>query len=62
MRTAVASRVRAAAGGGPGASQPSAIRAATLLSLVYTLPAGLPRMSEQMASRATLMFAKDPRM
>ena len=41
---------------------PSAILADTLLSFVYTLPAGLPKISEQMASRATLMFAKEPRM
>jgi hypothetical protein len=34
----------------------------TVRSLLYTLPAGDPRMSEHSASRASLMFWNEPRM
>lgn len=40
----------------------SAMREHTVRILVATLPAGDPRMSAQIASRATRMFCADPRM
>jgi len=51
-------RTRARACGG----QLSFSRAQVERSLLYTLPGGLPRMRAQMASRATRMFWKAPRM